>query len=435
MHVLALSQRTPRTWLGAALLLSLSGWGCGGGDDTTPPTNVRVTGGVTAGETVSGRRTLEATAQDDSGKVSKVEFYVSGALACTDAEAKNSGMAFSCSWDFSTNAPGSQQLTAKAYDAAGNSTLSAAVDFTIPTPNHAPTISKVSASPSAINETASTTLTVTASDADGDPLTYAWEQAPVVPAGTWGSETAEIRTWTAPFVSHDTVFTLRVTVSDGKGGMAQATVDVPVANVAALNRPPSVDASITAPAQVIAGDTINFSIGATDQDGDTLTYAWKTNPTAEGTFMDAADGLAQWRSPDIAAATTYSFQVIVSDGTSSVTRSVDVRVNVPQYARDIQPLWTPTCTGCHNDSPSTFGSLSLEADSSYAALVNKSGVGVCSSLKRVQPGQPDDSLLIQKISGESCGGRMPQMDPEYFDKNPGELTRLRSWILAGALNN
>ncbi|MFL5348851.1 MAG: Ig-like domain-containing protein [Hyalangium sp.] len=435
MHGFAVARRTSRSWLGAALLLSLGGWGCGGGDDTTSPTNVRVTGGVTAGETLSGRRTLEATAQDDSGKLSKVEFYVSGALACTDAEAKNSGATFSCSWDFSTNAPGSQQLTAKAYDAAGNSSLSAPVDFTVSTPNRAPTLSQVLASPSAIHEASSTTLTVTASDADGDPLTYAWTQAPVVPAGTWGSESGVIRTWTAPFVSHDTVFTLKVTVSDGKGGTAQLSVDVPVANVAALNRAPTVDATISAPAQVIAGDTVNLSIGATDQDGDPLTYAWKTNPSGEGTFMDAADGLSQWRSPDIATATPYSFQVTVSDGTSSVTRSVDVRVNVPTYARDIQPLWTPTCTGCHNDSPNTFGSLSLEADSSYAALVNKNGVGVCSSLKRVLPGQPEDSLLIQKSSGESCGGRMPQTDPEYFDKNPGELTRIRSWILAGALNN
>jgi flagellar hook-associated protein FlgK len=412
------------------------GWlGCGGGEDTTSPTNVRVTGGVTAGETVSGRRTLEATAQDDSGKVSKVEFYDSGTLTCTDAVAKDSGATFSCSWDFSTSAPGSHQLTAKAYDAAGNATLSAVLDFTVPAPNHVPTVSRVDTMHS-VNEGSSIGLTVIANDADGDPLTYAWTQAPVVPAGTWDTQTGPIRTWTAPFVSRDTTFTLKVTVSDGTGGTAQATEQIAVVNVAALNRAPTVDAAITAPTQLIAGDTVNLSIGATDQDGDPLTYSWKTNPAGQGNFLDAADGLAQWLSPDVATATTYSFQVTVSDGTASVTRSVDVRITVPLYARDIQPLWTPTCTGCHNDnSGANFGSLSLEAGSSYAALVNKNGVGVCSSLKRVQPGQPDDSLLVQKISGESCGGRMPQLDPEYFDKNPGELIRIRSWILAGALNN
>jgi hypothetical protein len=30
---------------------------------------------------------------------------------------------------------------------------------------------------------------------------------------------------------------------------------------------------------------------------------------------------------------------------------------------------------------------------------------------------------------------MPQNDQTYFANNPGLITRIRSWILAGALNN
>ena len=41
------------------------------------------------------------------------------------------------------------------------------------------------------------------------------------------------------------LFALQVTVSDGKGGSAQATVDVAGANVPALNNAPAVDAAIT----------------------------------------------------------------------------------------------------------------------------------------------------------------------------------------------
>jgi hypothetical protein len=186
---------------------------------------------------------------------------------------------------------------------------------------------------------------------------------------------------------------------------------------------------------VVAGDAFTLSLVASDLDGDSLTYSWTTQPAGQGSFTHRTGSFTEWSSPDLRADTVFSFQVTVSDGTASVTRSVEVPVGLPTYARDIQPLWSPACTGCHNDSRGSFGGLSLEAASSYAALVNASSAGACSSLKRVLPGQPDDSVLVLKISGDGCGNRMPQGDVGYFDSNPGELTRIRSWILAGAPNN
>jgi hypothetical protein len=56
----------------------------------------------------------------------------------------------------------------------------------------------------------------------------------------------------------------------------------------------------------------------------------------------------------------------------------------------------------------------------------------------VVAGQPDSSVLVWKIGGTpntTCGGTMPQNDTGYFAMNPGMVTRIRSWILAGALNN
>lgn len=430
------SRRNLRTSFPAVLLLSLVGLGCPGTEkDTTPPTDVQVTGGVSAGESVTGQRSLTATAKDDSGKVSKVEFHVSGALACADVTARSSGATFSCTWDASTTAQGTYQLTAKAYDAAGNATESAPLSFTVPAPNHAPTISQVTATPDSVDEGSSTTLSVTASDTDGDALTYSWTQSPAAPAGTF-TGTGASRTWTAPIVSTNTTFTLQVTVSDGKGGSTQAAVDVLVANVPALNRAPTVDAAIAvSSASVIAGDTVDLSIGASDVDGDPLTYSWTTNPADQGT-LSATGSTAQWRSSDVGTATSFTLQVTVSDGTDSVTRSVDVQVAVPQYARDIQPIWDAQCTSCHVSSRN--GALNLDASNSYASLVNVSAVGCGPTApKRVVPNQPDDSLLIQKISNDppACGSRMPQSNPSYFDDQPGELTRIRSWILAGAPND
>jgi hypothetical protein len=303
--------------------------------------------------------------------------------------------------------------------------------------NHHPTISQVSATPTSINEGASTTLTVTASDTDGDPLTYSWTQSPAAPAGTFGSETGATRTWTAPVLPSNTTFTLEVTVSDGKGGTASATVDVVVANVPTVNRAPTVEEAITGAGPVLAGDTLDLSIGATDPDGDILTYSWTTEPA--GTFTNPGSAATQWRSGDLATATTYTLEVTVSDGTESVTRSVAVEVGVPTYAAHIQPIWTANCTGCHNSSTGTRGGLNLDEGQSYASLVNRNAAGApCgpTGLKRVVPNQPDESLLVLKLGNTPpCGDRMPLDNQTYFDTNPGLVTRIRSWILAGALNN
>ncbi len=87
--------------------------------DTTPPT-------VSASETgTSGTITLSATASDDVG-VTKVEFWVDGALKGTSTAAP-----YTMTLDSTTLPNGSHSLVAKAFDAAANSTASTPVAFTV----------------------------------------------------------------------------------------------------------------------------------------------------------------------------------------------------------------------------------------------------------------------------------------------------------------
>ncbi|ADI84783.1 Ig-like domain-containing protein [Geobacter sulfurreducens] len=79
----------------------------------------------TSGATVSGVVSVNATATDNLA-VAKVEFYVNNVLASTDTTSP-----YSYSWDTSTVANGVYSLTAKAYDAAGNSKVSTAVTVTV----------------------------------------------------------------------------------------------------------------------------------------------------------------------------------------------------------------------------------------------------------------------------------------------------------------
>jgi hypothetical protein len=91
-------------------------------------------------------------------------------------------------------------------------------------------------------------------------------------------------------------------------------------------------------------------------------------------------------------------------------------------------IFTPICTQCHIGSGAPQG-LRLDAANSYALLVNTASSEV-PSLMRVNPGNPNQSYLLQKIEGTAAvGGRMP------FGQAPLPQDRIdlvRSWIAGGA---
>jgi len=91
--------------------------------DTTPPT-ISITAPLN-GASVSGTVSVNASASDNVG-VTKVEFYLDGALKFTDTTSP-----YSWSWDTTTATNGAHSLTSKAYDAALNTGTSAAVNVTV----------------------------------------------------------------------------------------------------------------------------------------------------------------------------------------------------------------------------------------------------------------------------------------------------------------
>ena len=91
--------------------------------DTTAPVASIVSPAANA--TVSGTVRIAATATDTTG-VSKVEFYVNGALKATDSISP-----YSYSWNTTSVANGVHTITVKAYDASNNVGQSAAVTVTV----------------------------------------------------------------------------------------------------------------------------------------------------------------------------------------------------------------------------------------------------------------------------------------------------------------
>lgn len=92
-------------------------------------------------------------------------------------------------------------------------------------------------------------------------------------------------------------------------------------------------------------------------------------------------------------------------------------------------IFTPICTACHTGANAPQG-LRLDAGNSYALLVNVASAEV-PSLKRVNPGNPDASYLVQKIMGTAAVGvRMPANGPPYLSQ--AQIDLVRGWISAGA---
>jgi hypothetical protein len=91
-------------------------------------------------------------------------------------------------------------------------------------------------------------------------------------------------------------------------------------------------------------------------------------------------------------------------------------------------VFTPICTACHTGAAAPLG-FRLDAASAFAMLINTPSVEV-PSLKRVAPGQPDASYLIQKLEGHAAvGGQMP------LGQTPlpqATINVIRQWIANGA---
>ena len=100
----------------------------------------------------------------------------------------------------------------------------------------------------------------------------------------------------------------------------------------------------------------------------------------------------------------------------------------PTLAQIQAVVFTPTCAtaGCHAGG-SPAGGLNLEDGNSHAALVGMPSTGNA-AVNRVEPGQPDNSYLVQRIDGTVT----PRMPLGGAALSTQEIDAIRQWITDGA---
>jgi RHS repeat-associated protein len=124
-----------------------------------------------------------------------------------------------------------------------------------------------------------------ATDADGDPLSYALT---IAPAGmTIDAGTGAIL-WT-PDMTEVGPQNVAVQVDDGQGGVATQTYQVVVAAQAPNQSPAITSVPVQ---QATVGQLYQYQVVAADPDGDPVTYALSSGPA--GMKIDPATGLVQW---------------------------------------------------------------------------------------------------------------------------------------------
>ncbi len=104
--------------------------------------------------------------------------------------------------------------------------------------------------------------------------------------------------------------------------------------------------------------------------------------------------------------------------------------NEPTLANIQARVFTPICTQCHVGAAAPQG-LRLDSANAFNNLVGVPSIEV-SGLLRVDPFNPDDSYLVQKIEGTAAvGGQMPLGGPPLPD---ADIMLIRQWVLEGAMN-
>jgi len=105
------------------------------------------------------------------------------------------------------------------------------------------------------------------------------------------------------------------------------------------------------------------------------------------------------------------------------------------FAANVQPIFNASCLSvgvpCHQGA-TPEGNMNLEAGVSYGQIARVVTSGYAPGV-RVVPGDPDSSVLFQKILGNiQFGPRMPFNQPAL---SPGAIEIIRVWIEQGAQND
>ncbi len=224
------------------------------------------------------------------------------------------------------NYNGSDSFVVTISDGKGGTTTSLVTVGVTPV-NDAPVASNLNLN---TNENTAVNGAISASDADGDTLSFLVSGAPANGTVVLNAATGTfVYTPNAGYSGSDSFV---VTISDGNGGTTTSLVSI---GVAAVN-----DAPITSNLNLTTNEdtAVNGNVSATDPDGDTLSFSITGTPSNGTVVLNSTTGAFTY-TPTTGYSGSDSFIVTVSDGnggtvTSTVTIGVTAVNHAPTAAAD-----------------------------------------------------------------------------------------------------
>ena len=219
-----------------------------------------------------------------------------------------------------------------------------------------------------VREGAQVSMPWTATDPDGDPLTYSWSQNPLLPAISLDSPDLSPTTFTAPAVDANTTFIFTLTVTAGTHTV-EDSLTVTVRN----NHPPSVDAGPDK--KVDEGTTVTLTGSANDPDKDPLTYVWERISGSPVTLTDGDTLRPQFAAPRVTSDEQIVFRLNATD-------------DAGKSAED-------TVTITVRDVPISVSSVTYNPGNGHLTITFNQNIG---------PSDPDYSAMHIRSTGSDSGG-------------------------------
>jgi serralysin len=274
----------------------------------------------------------DVQAYDDDGD--SLAYSISGTdAALINIDSSTGVLSFTSAPDYETKSSYSAIVT------ANDGSLTGSLDITVNVTdvNEAPAFTSNATFSAAENQTAIDT--VTATDADGDDVTF------TVSGSELAITSAGVLTFaSAPDYETKTSYTATVTASDGTNSTTQAIT----VNVTDVNEAPTFTSSATFSAA--ENQTAIGTVAVSDVDGDTISYSISGSDI---TINSSSGVIAFASAPNYETKSSYTATVSVTDGTNTTTQAVTINITDVNDAPIINSYFPSTFTVAENGGQSS----------------------------------------------------------------------------------
>ncbi len=217
------------------------------------------------------------------------------------------------------NFNGADSFTFKANDGFADSAV-ATVSITVAAVNDVPVLGAIGNK--GISEQVNLGFIASASDIDGDTLVYSLVGAP---DGASIDSSSGAFSWTPTEAQGPDSFTFDVCAGDG----SLTDCETIMVTVTEVNSAPVLDP--IGSKSVAEGELLIFTATAVDSDIPTNTLTYSLVGAPAGASIDPATGVFTWTPTTTQGPVTYTFDVVVSDGTFSDSENISVTVTEPVF--------------------------------------------------------------------------------------------------------